>query len=653
MRVTQPAVLAAAASLLLGTMVTASGPAAAATDAPSSVAAAPSAIAATAVVRVDQVGYAVGSAQRAYLMTTAPAFGATFHLLDSTGRRIATGVAGADTGSWNSLWRHVYPLDFRVSTPGRFRIAVDSPTATSVSFRVASAGTLWAPYLRHTVTFFQAQRDGQHVIRGALNRKPAHLNDRSAKVYRHPRYTEPGSDVIANRDLTRTGPAMDVEGGWFDAGDFIKFTHTTAYSATLLLLAQRELGAKAPSTLRREARFGLSWLRKAYDPRHQRMLVQVGIGSGNKASTFYGDHDEWRLPQVDDTLQGKTMRFLRHRPAFVTDARPHRLAPNIAGRYAAAFALAAQLDARANPAHARREYRRAAEVFGLAKTTRVTRSDVVTALPHEFYPETSWRDDLELGASQLALAASALGMHTTAARWLRTASGWGRSYLRHEAGQASLNLYDVSAIGHTEAVRAGRELKVRVPRRRLLTDVRNQLLRATAHAQADLFAAGANYADFDVASHTFGLAATARMYAAVTGNHRFDTLAGRQLDWVFGANPWGVSLMIGAGTTFPHCPQHVVANLSGRLDGRPPILTGAVVNGPNDESLFADGLDEFFDNAPLCPADGVDRFAQFTGRGSRFVDDVRSWQTVEPANDFTATAALSLALAERATLGST
>lgn len=45
-----------------------------------------------------------------------------------------------------------------------------------------------------------------------------------------------------------------------------------------------------------------------------------------------------------------------------------------------------------------------------------------------------------------------------------------------------------------------------------------------------------------------------------------------------------------------------------------------------------------------CPADGIDRNEQFTGRGSRYVDDVRSWQTSEPADDFAAIAAYALTL---------
>ena len=103
-------------------------------------------------------------------------------------------------------------------------------------------------------------------------------------------------------------------------------------------------------------------------------------------------------------------------------------------------------------------------------------------------------------------------------------------------------------------------------------------------------------------------------------------------------------MMVGVGTRFPQCMQHVVANLSGSTDGTPPIVRGAVVNGPNSEELFADGLGEFFDEGQTCPADGIDRFARFNGRGSVFVDDVRSWMTVEPAIDFTAAALLAFAL---------
>lgn len=66
------------------------------------------------------------------------------------------------------------------------------------------------------------------------------------------------------------------------------------------------------------------------------------------------------------------------------------------------------------------------------------------------------------------------------------------------------------------------------------------------------------------------------------------------------------------------------------------------MNGPNSEELFAEGLGDHLDNMTPCPANGIDRFEQFTGRGSRYVDDVRSWQASEPADDFAAIAVYAL-----------
>jgi hypothetical protein len=288
----------------------------------------------------------------------------------------------------------------------------------------------------------------------------------------------------------------------------------------------------------------------------------------------------------------------------------------------------------------------AASIYRSAKTSGVRPKDVVTALPHAFYPESSWRDDLELGGAELARAGYALH-DPRAHQWLRQAARWAAGYLARGAGVDTLNLYDDSALAHTDLIRLLRAHPL--PRRRplvarLLRDLRRQLHRGQAHAAADPFAAGSPEAEFDVASHTFGLAATAAMYARLTGSHRYNAFGTSQRDWVLGANPFGASMMIGVGTRFPRCPQHVVANLSGSLDGTPPVLRGAVVNGPNDASLFRGGLGGFFAQSRRCPPDRVDRYAAFTGHGSRFVDDVRAWQTVEPALDFTASATLAMAL---------
>jgi endoglucanase len=175
----------------------------------------------------------------------------------------------------------------------------------------------------------------------------------------------------------------------------------------------------------------------------------------------------------------------------------------------------------------------------------------------------------------------------------------------------------------------------------LVADLKRQVKTGADRAAADVFHAGGVYDDFDVDSHTFGLLTTEALYKTASGDDSFDTFATQQRDWLFGGNAWGVSFMVGEGTTFPACMQHQVDNIS------PGRAIGAVVNGPNNVSNFEDGLGDYQDGMVPCPANGADPYDQFSTVDSRFVDDVRSWQTDEPALDMTGSAILGLALQRR------
>jgi hypothetical protein len=140
--------------------------------------------------------------------------------------------------------------------------------------------------------------------------------------------------------------------------------------------------------------------------------------------------------------------------------------------------------------------------------------------------------------------------------------------------------------------------------------------------------------EFDANSHSFGLVASEALYERLTGSHHFRDFATQVRTWLVGGNPWGVSAMVGLGATFPRCMQHQVANLH-RADD-----LGAVVNGPNSADIFEGGLGGFQDGMKHC---SVPRYQAFDGRGSRYVDDVRAWQTDEPALDMTAAAILAAA----------
>jgi hypothetical protein len=592
----------------------------------------------SALLRVDQGGYLARQAKFAVLMSRSARPGATIDVLDAHGTLVATAAAHR-RASWSKSYPYEYGIDFGgVTRPGRYRLALAGTSVRSPMFGVVRAPQLWSRVLRFGVRFDQVQRDGRGVVRGTLDRRPAHLNDARASVYRWPRFQR-GSDVIVGHTLSAIGAPVDVAGGWFDAGDYLKFTHSAAYADVLLYTGARELGRRAPSSLLAEARHGLAWLSRMWLPRMKTLLIQVGIGSGNAAGTFYGDHDGWRLPQRDDGNRARVWRYVAHRPVFRAAAPGHLISPNLVGRTSAAFALAAQVDARSAPRRARHELALAQSLYAMADTASPPRP-LVTALPNEFYPESTWHDDMELGAVEIVRASRAL--HRRATKYLIDAGRWARDYLRTDTGGDTFNLYDVSALAHADLAHAIGAAHLAVTRHDLVSDLRRQLRSAQRHASRDPFSAGVDDTQFDVDSHTLGLIATEGWYEALTHSHAFDAFAGRLRGWVFGANAWGTSFMVGIGSTYPHCMQHQVANLSGSADGSPPLDVGAVVNGPNSAALFRGGLGSFQDGMVHCVVGGLQRF---NGSGSAYLDDVRSWQTNEPALDMTG-AAIAAAAAQ-------
>jgi endoglucanase len=68
----------------------------------------------------------------------------------------------------------------------------------------------------------------------------------------------------------------------------------------------------------------------------------------------------------------------------------------------------------------------------------------------------------------------------------------------------------------------------------------------------------------------------------LSNNGAYATDSRRWLSNISGANAWGVTFTVGDGETFPDCMQHQVANLVGSLNGQPPVLDGAVVEGPTE-----------------------------------------------------------------------
>lgn len=616
------------------------------------------------LIRVDQVGYVAGCAKLALVMSDRPLAGPPRFQVNGAGGRVAlTGIVGPRRGSWSTRWRYVYPLDFSaLHAAGSYDIQLGA--VRSPSFRIGAARSLYDPLTANAVSFFQAQRDGPHVIAGALDRQPSHLRDARAAVYQQPLY----SDVTLLAPLQATGAHVNALGGWFDAGDYLKFTETASFSDVMMLWTLRDYagGIDAAAALRREARFGLDWLFRMWDARRRVLYYQVGIGDGNGASIL-GDHDFWRVPQADDGSRarpGSPDYYVSNRPVFAANRPGGPISPNLAGRVAAAFALCAQVFALSDRAYAERCLRAGDAIYSLADSHP---GALLSTSPHAYYGDGIWQDDLELAAVELYLAERAVNAQDTsfgagarAPALLNAAGEWANAYASSPANsQDTLNVFDLAPLAHYDLIRVLRTVAVGFAIQRagsvniatdpasLLSDLHDQLALASRVAHPDPFRLANVAGNTDTVPHALGVAIQARLYDALTSSTTFEGLAQTQLDWVLGANAWGSSFVVGAGDSFPNCLAHQVANLSGSLSGHSPSLLGATVDGPNDPASLRDlGAP---DGYRKCPADGVDRFRQFDTPQVAYIDDVTSSSTSEPADDYVALALLAFSQAAQVT----
>jgi endoglucanase len=611
-----------------------------------------------ALLRVNQVGYVTTCPKVAWLMSRSG--GRALHhprfAVLRGGRVVERGRAGAALrfGSW---W--TAPLRFDgVRASGTYRLAVDG--LRSPAIRVGSAAALYRPLADAALSYLQSQRDGPQVIPGTMSRAPSHLLDANAAVYALPGYR----GLTLASPLTPTGAHVDASGGWFDAGDYLKFTETASFTDALLLFTLRSYpgGVSSPAALAAEARFGVDWLAKLWNPQQRSLVLQVGIGDGN-GSSILGDHDLWRLPQADDrstAKPGSPAFYATHRPVFLAAAPGALISPNLAGRVAADFGLCAQVFATSDPAYARNCLLDGEQIYDQADTH--WNGPALTAVPGAYYSEPEWRDDMQFGATELMLGLQALGTtagvpHTDPAYYLQLAAQWANAYMISPLdGQDSFNLYDVSSLADYDLIRAyGTPLGASILAQpdlngptdpgAMLSDRHDQLALESRLAARDPFGLANPSTNLDTVTHALGTAIEARLYDEQAGRPAFDSLSQQQLAWTFGANGWGSSFVVGAGSVFPHCLAAQIPNLSGSLNGRGRILAGAVVNGPSSSAEI--GSIGAPDGYRPCPRAGTrDPFAAMSGAGQDYLDEVGSSATSEPTID--GAALLLLAAAQSA-----
>ncbi len=131
-------------------------------------------------------------------------------------------------------------------------------------------------------------------------------------------------------------------------------------------------------------------------------------------------------------------------------------------------------------------------------------------------------------------------------------------------------------------------------------------------------------------------ATQAYLYRRMTGDIQFREYEQAALDWIFGANPWGVSMVIGLphDGVFARDPHSVVSKDMGVE------LTGALLDGPVYSSIYR--------SLRRISLHDPDEYAPFNTGFIVYHDDVGDYSTNEPIMDGTAN--LSYLLAAMAAL---
>jgi hypothetical protein len=209
--------------------------------------------------------------------------------LNSSGATVFGPAAiGARLGSWSTSYPDVYALDFdSFVTAGTYTIDVSGPiAAASPGFRIDSAANLYSSALANSLYFYENERDGPNFISTPLRTAAGHLNDASAAVYTSPKF-DSNDNIIGS--LSPTGSTINAEGGWWDAGDYLKFVQTHSYVVALMLIGIRDfpnqMGGGTTSNYSNEAQFGLNWLQQMWNDSTQTLYSRSGSAQISRSST--------------------------------------------------------------------------------------------------------------------------------------------------------------------------------------------------------------------------------------------------------------------------------------------------------------------------------------------------------------------------------
>ncbi|MCX2740383.1 glycoside hydrolase family 9 protein [Pontibacter anaerobius] len=422
---------------------------------------------------------------------------------------------------------------------------------------------------------------------------------------------------------------VNVVGGWHDASDYLQYVTTSANATFQLLFAYEHnpdafgdehdaaglQGSNGIPDILDEAKWGLDWLLRMYLGKDQ-MYNQIADDR---------DHAGYRLPNQDKVNYGKG----RQRPVYFITGEPQGMkyknratgAASTAGKYTSAFMLGAELLQKYDAVYADILRDRALQAFAFGLSKPGVSQTAPGSAPY-FYEEDNWEDDMELAATQLA-------RFTGEEKYLRQAQQFGEKEpvtpwmgadtARHYQWYPFLNL------GHYYLASSKAQNK-----EQFIGFLRQGLEGVYQRGKGNAFQMGV---PFIWCSNNLvaAILTQSHLYRQLTGDTRYEAMEASLRDWLFGANPWGTSMIVGLPEKGDY-PVHPHSSLTLLHNYR---LDGGLVDGPVYGSIF--------NNLKGLTLMAADEYSAFQSDLVVYHDDFGDYSTNEPTMDGTASLTYYLA----------
>lgn len=472
----------------------------------------------TIYIRTNQVGFLPEDLKTAVILSKTNLAGKPFYILENSSSEIKFEGSITDSASVYGNFNFCYEIDFTIlNTVGRYKLKL----LDTESYPFEIGNSIFNNVRDSLSLFFKAQRCGPT---NPILHQPCHLSD--------------AFKLVGYNDST----ARDLTGGWHDAGDYVKFLKTTAYTTYLLMFSYEfdpqkfgyDLDKNNVPDILEEAKVGLDWLLRC-NVDDQTLVSQVQ----NETDHNIG----WRLPE-NDSLQYE-------RPAFVS------IGKNTIGIYSATLALASKI------------WKEKFYDDNFASTCLITAEkfyalidnvqDIDTTFSNH-YPEKDFN-------GKLALASIELYNSTKSEKYFNAALDYGKK----AAADFWWSVGDINSLAH---------YKIALHNPDFAKFIYQNLKHSQESSNQSILREGLEYS-WGTTNGLLGVCLQSILYNKLTGSTEFDSLNIFQRDYILGRNPWGVSFIYNIGTNFSKYLHSQVAFFNNGY------LPGALTAGPAPSDLLS------------------------------------------------------------------